>query len=152
MQENSFTGYIRVKVICVFKNGNRILVGDAYDNVKQEVFYCPPGGRVEFGETTIEALRREMMEELGSEILKPQLLGVIENLFTFEEEKGHEIVFVYNAELKNRNLYDLPEFKAMESNGVSFNAIWIDINSVEKNTSPVYPAGLIEMVKNYKAD
>jgi hypothetical protein len=33
---------IRTKVIGVFQHGDRILVGDAYDRVKQQVFYCPP--------------------------------------------------------------------------------------------------------------
>jgi hypothetical protein len=41
------TGYIRVIAICVFRNGNRILVGDGYDPTKGEVFYRPPGGRIE---------------------------------------------------------------------------------------------------------
>ena len=148
MTEDPLTGYIRAKVVCVFRNGNRILVVDAYDPTKQELFYCPPGGRIEFGETSEAALRREMREELGTEIENPELLGVLENLFTFDGNRGHEIVFVYNAELADRSLYSLDQFKGQESNGQSFNAIWLNLNMIGPETPPVYPDGLIEMVAN----
>ena len=148
MTEDPLTGYIRAKVVCVFRNGNRILVGDAYDPTKQELFYCPPGGRIEFGETSETALRREMREELGTEIENPELLGVFENLFTFDGHRGHEIVFVYNAELADRSLYSLDQFKGQESNGQSFNAIWLNLDTIGPDTPPVYPDGLIEMVSN----
>lgn len=139
-------GYIRAKVVCVFRNGNRILVGDAYDSTDQEPFYCPPGGRIEFGELSEEALRREMREELGTEIENPKLLGVLENLFTFDGQRGHEIVFVYDAELSDRSLYSLDQFEGRESNGQSFNAIWLNLDMIGPDTPPVYPDGLIEMV------
>jgi ADP-ribose pyrophosphatase YjhB (NUDIX family) len=146
MTEDILTGYIRAKVVCVFRNGNRILVGAAYDPTEQELFYCPPRGRIEFGETSEAALRREMKEELGTEIENPELLGVLENLFTFDGQRGHEIVFVYDAELADRSLYSLDQFEGRESNGQSFNAIWLNLDSIGPDTPSVYPDGLIEMV------
>ena len=83
MTEDPLTGYIRAIAICVFRNGNHILVGDAYDSTKGEIFYRPPGGRIEFGEPSERAVRREMNEELGTEIENPILLGILENLFTY---------------------------------------------------------------------
>jgi ADP-ribose pyrophosphatase YjhB (NUDIX family) len=142
------TGYIRAKVVCVFRNGSRILVGDAFDPTKQELFYCPPGGRIEFGELSEVALRREMKEELGTEIEEPLLLGVLENLFTFDGRKGHEIVFVYDARLRDKSLYDTDRFTGQESDGNQFNAIWLDLNQIGPDTPPVYPDGLIEMLTN----
>jgi hypothetical protein len=38
--EDPLTGYLRAKVICVFRNEDRILVGDALYPKKQELFYC----------------------------------------------------------------------------------------------------------------
>ena len=137
-----------MKVVCVFRNGGRILVGDAYDATKKELFYCPPGGRVEFGELSAEALRREMREELGSEIMNPRLLGVLENRFSFNGQQGHEIVFVYDAELEQKALYSVDRFKAHESNGEAFNALWLNLNAIGPDTPPVYPAGLIALLKS----
>jgi 8-oxo-dGTP pyrophosphatase MutT (NUDIX family) len=41
----------------------------------------PIGGRVEFGESILESLRREVQEETGSEIATYRLVYVAENLF-----------------------------------------------------------------------
>jgi ADP-ribose pyrophosphatase YjhB (NUDIX family) len=146
--EDPLTGYIRAKVVCVFRNGNRILAGDAYDPTKQQLFYCPPGGRIEFGELSEVALRREMKEELGTDIDGPRLLGVLENLFTFDNRRGHEIVFVYDAQLRDKSLYNTARFKGKESDGSKFNAIWLDLSQIGPNTPPVYPDGLIGMLTN----
>ena len=88
---------IRVVSLCVFRNGSRILVGRAFDDVKQQHFFRPLGGSVEFGETTAEALRREMREELRTEIVDLVQLGVLENIFTYRGEPGHELVIVFDA-------------------------------------------------------
>lgn len=149
MNDNITTGYIRTKVICVFRNENRILVGDAYDPTKRQTFYCPPGGGVHFGEKIEDALRREMREELKTEILNPILLGVLENLFTFDGKQGHEIVFVYDAKLADKTLYDVSQFTAHESNGEPFNAIWLDVKSINSDTPPIYPDGLIQLLSRH---
>lgn len=148
MNDEPVTGYIRAIAICVFRDGNRILVGDAYDPTKQELFYRPPGGGIHFGELSEVALRREIKEELGVEIENPRLLGVLENLFTFDSQPGHEIVFVYDAELADRSLYEVARFEARESNGQTFNALWLDIDSLAPDSPPVYPDGLIQLLKN----
>jgi ADP-ribose pyrophosphatase YjhB (NUDIX family) len=147
MNEEKVTGFIRTIAICVFRNGGRILVGDAYDPTKDKVFYRPPGGAIKFGEPSVVALRREMKEELGVEIREPRLLGVLENLFTYDGEQGREIVFVYDAELGDASLYEVPRFDARESNGETFNAIWLDMDSVGPETPPVYPDGLIDLLR-----
>jgi len=147
MSNDNLSNSIRAKVICVFRNGKHILVGDAYDPTKNELFYCPPGGGVEFGETSEEALRREIREELDTEIENPRLLGVLENIFTYDGRQGHEIVFVYDAELDNRSLFTVDKFTGQESNGETYNAIWLDIETIGPKTPPIYPEGLLEMLK-----
>lgn len=147
MGDETISGYIRPIAICVFRHGKRILVGDADDPTTGELFYRPPGGGIRFGERSEAALRREIREELGAEIENPQLLGVMENLFIFDGQQGHEVVFVYDAEFKNRSLYGLDRFEGRESNGQPFNAMWIDVDSVGPDSPPLYPAGLIELLR-----
>jgi len=44
--------HIRSIAICVFRHKNHILVAEGYDPVKDEYFYRPLGGGIEFGETS----------------------------------------------------------------------------------------------------
>ena len=85
---------------------DRILAIDAFDPTKQQRFWVPIGGRVEFGETSRRAIEREVEEELSVEVQVLELLGVLENIFTFDGGDGHEIVFVYDGQLAERSLYE----------------------------------------------
>src|SRR5437867_2575956 len=98
-------GQIRHVAICVFSNLNRILVAPGYDDVKNERFFRPLGGAVEFGEAAEEALRREIREELGLEIQNVVRLGVVENRFEYRGQPGHEVVFVFNASFVDPGVY-----------------------------------------------
>lgn len=46
-------------------------------------------------ETSKEAIKREIMEEIGMQIKNPTLCSVVENLYTTNTEKVHEICFIY---------------------------------------------------------
>lgn len=146
MSTEKISKTIRVKVICIFRKGNCILVREAFDPTKNELFYCPPGGGIKFGESSENALRREISEELDTVIENPRLLGVQENIFTFDGKQGHEIVFVYDAQLAKTSLYDVDQFTGCESNGENYKATWLDIDSIGPQAPPVYPDGLLELI------
>ncbi|MFM8007825.1 MAG: NUDIX domain-containing protein, partial [Dolichospermum sp.] len=57
-------GQIRVIVLALIRDGNRIFVSEGYDPTKQSIFYRALGGGVEFGETSRIALIREFQEEI----------------------------------------------------------------------------------------
>ena len=105
---------IRVIVICVFQHGDRILVFEDYDKSKGTPYYRPLGGGVEFGETTEQALKREIKEEIGEEITDLNLLSVLENLFTLEGKPGHEIVYVYDGRFLDKSAYGRDSFTVRE--------------------------------------
>ena len=130
---------IRQIAICVFRRGTRILVGRAFDEVKNEEFYRPLGGSIEFGETAVDAVRREILEELRAEISNPVQLGVLENIFTYAGRQGHEFVVVFDAEFTDSSLYNkatLPLFEEVWGG----EAFWLDL--AEPLPAPLYPHGL----------
>ncbi|MBR1649112.1 MAG: GNAT family N-acetyltransferase [Alphaproteobacteria bacterium] len=92
-------GKIRPLAVAVIKKQDRLLVIPGYDEIKKEKFYRLPGGGIEFGETSFQALQREIKEEIGAEAVILKQLGIAENIFTFNGQQGHEIVIAYEATL-----------------------------------------------------
>src|SRR5215813_1202705 len=110
---------IRPLAICVFRRDGRILVAEGYDSVKDEYFYRPLGGGIEFGEPGVETICRELREEINEEADRDSLtyLGTVENIFYFNGRPGHEIVMIYDGALKNSRLYEQTVLTGKEANG-----------------------------------
>jgi 8-oxo-dGTP pyrophosphatase MutT (NUDIX family) len=138
---------IRPLAICVFRNKDRILVFEGYDPIKKQSFYRPLGGGIEFGEYGEEAVRREIMEELHTEIKDLSYLGMLENVFVFNGTPGHEIVMVYDGALINSGLYDQSVISVIEANGEDIRAVWKNLDEFGAGESILYPVGLLEMLR-----
>jgi 8-oxo-dGTP pyrophosphatase MutT (NUDIX family) len=139
---------IRPLAICVFRSRNRILVMEGYDSIKQEYFYRPLGGGIEFGESSSETICRELMEEIHVEVDRQSLryLGAVENIFTFNGKPGHEIVLIYDGSLMDPGLYDQAAIVGKEVDGEEFRAVWKNIGEFGVGKSILYPTGLLEML------
>jgi ADP-ribose pyrophosphatase YjhB (NUDIX family) len=134
----------------VFWRGDEILVMEGYDPLKRETFYRPLGGGVEFGERVIDALRREMREELGAEIKDVRLLQVMENLFVFDGARGHEIVWMYDATLVDPAFYARDEI-VINENGTRGRARWKPLSEFAAGRAILYPDGLLELLRVHGA-
>lgn len=138
---------IRAIAICVFRNGGRILVSEGTDSVKQEHFYRPLGGTIEFGERGAETIVRELMEEIKAEVTDLQYLGLLENHFVYEAERGHEIVLVYDGKFADKSLYEKTIIFGDEL-GSPIRAMWITLSELGPGKPPLYPFGLSEILQN----
>ncbi len=136
---------IRVIAIALFSHAGKILVFEGFDSVKQVPYYRPLGGGVEPGETTAQALRREIREELNQEIADLRLLQVTENLFIVDGRSGHEIVFIYDARFCDEKLYAQPTLTVHEDNGEVLTARWQPLDFFNKYHRLV-PEELVELV------
>lgn len=105
---------IRPIALCLFRRGGRILVSEGFDSSKGEHYCRPLGGGIEFGESSRDAVLREIKEEVGAEVENLELVGVLESIFTYEGARGHQIVFVYDAEFRDKSLYERGELRVLE--------------------------------------
>jgi 8-oxo-dGTP pyrophosphatase MutT (NUDIX family) len=139
---------IRPIVICIFSHNGRILTFEGYDPTRRQIFYRPLGGGIEFGESSQEALVREIREELNTAVTNLRYLATLENIFTFDGQPGHEIVQVYDGQLVDKSLYHCPVIKGREEDGQPFTAFWKSLNDfVGPNAPPLYPDGLLELLR-----
>ena len=97
---------IRPLALAVPRRGDDLLVFEGFDPAGGGPFHRPLGGGIEFGETAEAAVRRELREELGVDLLDVRLLGVLENIFHAFGRDGHEIVFVFGGRLADPSVYE----------------------------------------------
>jgi 8-oxo-dGTP pyrophosphatase MutT (NUDIX family) len=137
---------VRPIAICVCRDGERILVAEYYERQKQQAFYRPLGGTIEFGERGEAAVRRELREEIAAELGEVCYLGMLENIYTYEGWRGHEIVLVYDARLIDPRFYE-EEFIQGDELGDPFKAVWKRLDEFGPGKPPVYPDGLLELLE-----
>src|SRR6185369_16212877 len=141
---------VRPLAICVFRHNDRILVAEGYDPVRDQHFYRPQGGGIEFGEPSYETVCRELMEEIQAEVDPDSLvyLGTVATIFTFNGVASHEIILIYDGTLKQSGLYDQAAIMGREANGEEIRAVWKRIDEFGNGKSILYPTGLLEMLVN----
>ena len=135
MQKNK----IRTLALGIIEYQNRLLVSLGYDQIKKQKFYRLPGGGIDFGELSSEALVREFREELGAELSKVEYLGTLENIFEFNGDQGHEIAFIFKASFKDKKFYQQKSFKILDSQRAG-EALWVPISKLKR--SRLYPNGV----------
>ncbi len=104
--------------------------------------YYPLGGAILVGETTEEAVKREVMEEIGIDVAVKELAFVVENQFVIDEKAFHQIEFHYILE-------PLEEPKShMEEWGGRRSCEWIPISQLE--TIELQPSFLKTALTNWQ--
>lgn len=148
MEHSDTALYIRPISLALIKNSQgQFLFHQGRDKVKNETFYRPLGGGIDFGELAEATLKREMLEELNEEIIIHKRLDTFENIFKYEQRFGHEIVMTFLAEFKNRNVYEKKELEIHEHNGLTSIAVWRSIEEIKQEKAHLYPIGLEELLK-----
>ena len=86
------TENVELTVLCLIQDGDKILL---QNRVKKDwKGYTLPGGHVEPGESFVDAVKREMKEETGMDIINPKLAGIKQ----FPIEDGRYIVLLFKTE------------------------------------------------------
>jgi 8-oxo-dGTP pyrophosphatase MutT (NUDIX family) len=142
---------IRPLAIGIFRRDDRILVCEGYDPIKDQTFYRPLGGGIEFGERGAETVVRELREEIGAEMIHPRYLGTLENLFTYNGKPGHEIVLVFAGDLTDPALYERDAWIGHEDGGEEFRVVWKPLTDFAAGRALLYPDGLLELLQQHAA-
>ena len=130
----------------LIRDGKIALVKKARGGYKGK--YDLPGGGIEHTETPIEALHREMMEEVEGTVIKEELLDATSTNIKWLMEENvtedlHHIGILYLVDIKEENLKI--DADGLDSDG----AVWLPIEELkEEQLSPVAWYALKKL--NYK--
>ena len=135
-------GYFNYRVAGVIINDNKIL---AQRNTNTNEYYLP-GGRVAFGETSEDAILREIKEELKIDITDYRPLWLNECFFDECGKNFHEIGMYYYVDISNTSFNHFKtEFELEEGKRINTYA-WLDINNLD-NIS-LYPEFIKTEINN----
>ena len=135
---------LNVRAAGIIIHNNKILT---HKNINED-HYALIGGRVQIGEDSETALKREIKEEMGKEIEITGYIGTIENFFEMKSEKYHEIMFVYKIEFKDEQDKKTEEtIKNIEGENC-LRYEWLDLEKIEQY--PLRPEIIKEILKEGK--
>lgn len=144
------SGVFKYRVIGVLiDEDDRLLIQEIVGND----FYCLPGGRVELGESSEEAIAREMSEELGFEVNVERAYFYLENFFKRKDGRTvHEVslYFKITSKFAPKEDWELVE----NDKGVlkTLKYKWVKISDLEKYDirPPFIKEKLLNLSKNFE--
>jgi ADP-ribose pyrophosphatase YjhB (NUDIX family) len=106
-----------------------------------EQFHRLLGGHVELGERALQAIHREIGEEIGQALTGVRLAGVVENIFDWDGTLGHEVVFVYTAAFADESAYGIQE-QWVQDAVPPVRVVW---RPAGVSGPPLYPDGVADL-------
>ncbi|WDF49103.1 NUDIX domain-containing protein [Paenibacillus sp. KACC 21273] len=152
---------IRTVCLCLLQQDQRFLFQRIENMHESKTMYRPIGGTMEYGESSLVTVKREVKEEIHVDIIHPVLQYVIENHFEYTEQDqstgvsvqglGHEITFIYSAHVDDPLFYKQDIVYGIESNEVSYEAEWKTLHELKEDPDAlVVPEGLLELLLQTK--
>jgi ADP-ribose pyrophosphatase YjhB (NUDIX family) len=121
------------------------LLVSEYTGPDSPPFHRLIGGHVELMEKSADTIHREFAEELAQAVTDVQLLGVLENMFTWRGRGQHEIVFIYTARFQDTAAYQITEQRVLDDDRGYTRVIW---RAAAAASPPLYPAGVTQLAEH----
>lgn len=142
---------IRTIALAMIWRGDQFLVTEFDDEDREGYYYRPLGGGVEFGEYAMDALRREIKEELRCDVDNIEYLTTLENIFTHQNVPSHEIVLLYRCRLLDESLYEQDHINFEDDGEPDLRAVWKPLSYFDNGVPPLYPDGLYEYLQDHSS-
>lgn len=135
---------LNIRAAGIIIHNNKVLV---HRNINND-YYALIGGRVMIGENSADTVRREVFEELGKKVEIIGYISTIENFFTKEDKKYHEIMFIHKLEFVN-NEDRLIDYTLNNIEGKDhLKYMWLDINKIDEYN--ITPNAIKDILKDEK--
>ncbi|MBQ6154153.1 MAG: NUDIX domain-containing protein [Ruminococcus sp.] len=128
-------GNFNFRVGAVIADGGRVLA--VRNPNEQREFYYSVGGRVNYGETTEEAILRELYEETGIACEIDRLYAIHENFFTSDDGVPFHEISIFFLIKKNSDLLNIKSGQLTDQGPRGEYLVWIDLDHSEDMT--LYP-------------
>jgi len=135
---------IRAIALGLIRDGDRIFIGKSYDPERKKTFYRAMGGGVKFGETSLEALKREFQEEIQAELTNIRYLGCLESIFVFKGKPDHEIIQLYEGDFVDPKFYQLQQIAFVEKKNRQKLGLWVEIDKLKSGELYVVPSQFLD--------
>ena len=133
---------LNYRVSAIIKKKNKVLV---HHSIGSEHFTLP-GGRVKEGESSIEALQREIKEEMDFETEYVRPVSLIENFFIMKGKEYHELLMTHELKFKNEEIYAKEKYEPVEPEKQGkLEFLWIDIKDIDNIN--VVPEAMKNVIK-----
>ena len=121
---------LNIRVGIIFKYHNRVMIEIRKDRVGNSVI---PGGRVKIDELRIDALKREVKEEMNYILDESRIKyrKTLEYFFNFDGNKFHEFFFVYEYEMNEKIYEELSKVKENQDNHIT-DYIFVSFDEFDK--------------------
>lgn len=135
-------GIFNHRVAAVITQNHKLL---AQKNTKTDEYYLV-GGRVRFGESSEEALVREIKEELGVSVSDFKPLWINECFFIDEGRRFHEIGMYYLVDICNTDFNKYETVFETHENSRTNTYEWLETDKLDQIT--LYPLFIKDEIKN----
>lgn len=134
---NDFQFLYRTSAIIFNEDKSKVLLF----NVEGRNFYMLPGGKINQKEESINAIKREIKEELGYTNIEFSFLAVCEEFVIDKGFYNQQINLIYTGILKDK--IKKIKFKGLEGDWINFE--WIDVSTIDN--CDIYPSKIKEAIK-----